>query len=912
MVLRAGGPPEPTPAVGIAGRRPIVGGADDVLAGYRSARAQEALFDVRGAASTGYDEFVDAAGNVRPAWRELAECVVERGRGGLDRLRSEVRGLVDNDGITFVQVDHPGGQERSDSGRSFRGDAVTNGDGTAVPGPWHLDALPLLISSSDWDTLESGLVQRSRLLDAVLADLYGPRRTITSGVLPAALLFAHPGYVRAARGIDVPGRHQLFLHGCDVSRNAAGDFLVNADWTQAPSGAGYALADRRVVAHAVPDLYERIGPRPASQWAQALRLALIDAAPESAEEPVVVVLSPGIHSETAFDQAYLASVLGFPLVESADLVVRDGKLWMRSLGTLKRVDVVLRRVDADYADPLDLRADSRLGVVGLVEVLRRGAVTVVNTLGSGILESPGLLRFLPELAERLLGETPLLETAPAYWGGIDVERSHLLSHLSTLLIKPVTGGEAIIGPALSATRREDLAARIGATPWQWVGQELPQFSSAPTDLHPTGLSAGSVGMRLFTVAQRGGYAPMIGGLGYLLAPGNAAYKMNTVAAKDIWVRTPTRVTAERIPPPSVDLPAITPSPTRAVSSPRVLSDLFWLGRYAERAESMARLLTVTRERYHEFRYRRELAGSECVPVLLTALGRITGTDSGAEGDDADDDADMVAIAPTTLWSLTADRHRPGALAQSVERLGLASRAVRDQMSNDTWMVLAAVERAVLHSSGLPPDSQTEGEAYLAAAHSQTLAGMLALSGVAAESMVRDVGWTMMDIGKRIERGIWLVTLLSATLTTVRSAGAEQTITESALVACESSVIYRRRTLGKVSVAAVADLVLFDEENPRSLAYQFERLRTNLKALPSSSGSSRPERLVDEIAARLRRLDPADLEDVTPEGRRAELADLLDGMHADLRELSRIITATHLSLPGGMQPLWGPDERRVMP
>ncbi|HEY6576580.1 MAG TPA: circularly permuted type 2 ATP-grasp protein [Mycobacterium sp.] len=893
MVLRTSGSPEPPPAVGGAGRRPAVG--DDVLAGYRSARGQETLFDVRGGAATGYDEFVDASGNVRPAWQELAQCVAERGRGGLDQLRTVIRRLVDNDGITFVQVDR-------------HGDAVTNGDGTAVPGPWHLDALPLLISSSDWDVVEAGLVQRSRLLDAVLADLYGPRRSITSGALPAALVFAHPGYVRAARGIDVPGRHQLFLHGCDVSRNASGDFLVNADWTQAPSGAGYALADRRVVAHAIPDLYERIGPRPASPWAQALRLALIDAAPDLAEEPVVVVLSPGIHSETAFDQAYLAGVLGFPLVESADLVVRDGKLWMRSLGTLKRVDVVLRRVDADYADPLDLRADSRLGVVGLVEVLRRGAVTVVNTLGSGILESPGLLRFLPDLAERLMGETPLLETATMYWGGIDVERSHLLSHLSTLSIKSVTGGEAIVGPALSAAQREDLAARIGATPWQWVGQELPQFSSAPTDLQPGGLSAGSVGMRLFTVAQRGGYAPMIGGLGYLLAPGNAAYKMNTVAAKDIWVRTPTRVTAERTPTPSVDLPAITPSPTRAVSSPRVLSDLFWLGRYAERAESMARLLTVTRERYHEFRYRREMPGSECVPVLLTALGRITGTDAGADGDDAE----MVAIAPTTLWSLTADRHRPGSLAQSVERVGLTSRAVRDQMSNDTWMVLAAVERAVLHPSGLPPESQTEGEAYLATAHSQTLAGMLALSGVAAESMVQDVGWTVMDIGKRIERGIWLVALLSATLTTVRSPGAEQTITESTLVACESSVIYRRRTLGKVSVAAVADLVLFDEENPRSLAYQFVRLRTDLKALPSSSGSSRPERLIDEVAARLRRLDPADLEAVTPQGKRTELADLLDGIHANLRELSGLITATHLSLPGGMQPLWGPDERRVMP
>src|SRR4051812_7612723 len=868
---------------------------DHLLARYRTARAQQALFAVRGErAGTGYDEFIDAAGNVRPAWQELAECVGERGRGGLNQLRSIVRGLVDNDGITYIQVDQ-------------HGDAVTNGDGTAEPGPWHLDALPLLISSADWDTLESGLVQRSRLLDAVLADLYGARRSIIGGVLPPQLVFSHPGYLRAARGIEVPGRHQLFLHGCDVSRGGSGDFVVNADWTQAPSGAGYALADRRVIAHASPDLYERIGPRPASPWAQALRLALIDAAPESAAEPVVVVLSPGTHSETAFDQAYLASVLGFPLVESADLVVRDGKLWMRSMGTLKRVDVVLRRVDAEYADPLDLRADSRLGVVGLVEVLRRGAVTVVNTLGSGILESPGLLRFLPELAERLLGETPLLQTAPLYWGGINTERSHLLSNLSSLLIKPVTGGDQIVGPGLSVKQRESLAARIEATPWQWVGQELPQFSSAPTDYYQGGLSSASVGMRLFTVSQRGGYAPMIGGLGYLLAPGNAAYRLNSVAAKDIWVRMSTRVTVERI-PSAVELPAMTPSPTRAISSPRVLSDLFWMGRYAERAENMARLLTVTRERYHEYRYRREMDGSECVPVLLATLGHITGTDTGAGGDYAE----MVATAQTTLWALTADRHRSGSLAQSVERLGLAARAVRDQMSNDTWMVLAAVERALLHAPDSPPESQTEGDAFLSSTNSLTLAGMLGLFRVPGGAVGGGGGWTMMDIGKRIERGLALTALLRATLTTVRSHGAEQTITESTLIACESSVIYRRRMLGKVSVAAVAELVLFDTENPRSLVYQLERLRANLKALPGSSGSSRPERLVDDIITRLRRLDPADLEQVSVDGTRAELADLLDGMHRDLRELSGIITATHLSLPGGMQHLWGPDERRVVP
>ncbi|MGV0816131.1 circularly permuted type 2 ATP-grasp protein [Mycolicibacterium boenickei] len=870
---------------------------DGVLAAYRRSRAQRALFEVRDdGAGAGYDELLDGAGDIRPAWRELAEGVGERGRDGLDRLRAVVRGLVDNDGISYIQVDR-------------HGEVITDGDGTAVPGPWHLDALPLVIPAEDWDGLESGLVQRSRLLDAVLTDLYGDRLSITSGVLPAPLLFSHPGYLRAARGIVVPGRHQLFLHGCDVSRGDDGAFMVNADWTQAPSGAGYALADRRVIAHAAPDLYERVGPRPTSPWAQALRLALLDAAPEAAEEPMVVVLSPGIHSETAFDQAYLAGVLGFPLVESADLVVRDGKLWMRSLGTLKRVDVVLRRVDADYADPLDLRPDSRLGVVGLVEVLRRGAVTVVNSLGSGVLESPGLARFLPQLAELLLDEAPQLSTPPMYWGGIDIERSHLLTKLSSLLIRPVRGGETVVGPTLSTAARAALTARIEAEPEQWVGQELPQFSTAPTDFRSKGLSAGNVGMRLFTVAQRGGYAPMIGGLGYVVAPGNAAFRMNTLAAKDIWVRTAPRVTVERAPAVSVE-PALVavPSPTRAVSSPRVLSDLFWMGRYAERAESMARLLSVTRERYHEFRYRQDLAESQCVPVLLAAVGSITGTDTG----DTDDDHEMIAIAPGTLWSATADRRRPGSLAQSVERLGLAARAVRDQMSNDTWMVLAGVERALLRPSAAPPRSPTVAEAYLATAHSQTLAGMLALSGVAAESMVQDIGWTMLDLGKRIERGLALTALLRATLTTVRSREAERAVTESTLVACESSVIYRRRNPGQVSIAAIAELVLFDAENPRSLIYQLERIRSGLKTLPGSSGSSPSERLVDELATRLRRLDPADLDEATADGTRAELADLLDGMHAGLRDLSEVITVAHLSLPGGMQPLWGPDERRVVP
>jgi uncharacterized circularly permuted ATP-grasp superfamily protein/uncharacterized alpha-E superfamily protein len=867
---------------------------DRLLEGYRAARAQDALFDLRPPGLEGpvigYDEFVDEAGNIRPAWTELADVVGDRGRAGLSRLNAAVRQLVDNDDITYTGVD---------AGRDLIGR-----DGVE-PKPWRLDPLPLVVSASDWDVLEAGVVQRSRVLNAVLADLYGDRRALTEGVLPPELLFAHPGYVRAANGIEVPGHHQLFMHGCDVSRLSDGSFQVNADWTQAPSGAGYALADRRVLAHAIPDLYERVGPRPTTPFAQALRLALIDAAPDGVQDPVVVVLSPGIYSETAFDQAYLATLLGFPLVESADLVVRDGKVWMRSLGTLKRVDVIFRRVDATYTDPLDLRADSRLGVVGLVEAQRRGTVVVVNTIGSGILESAGLQRFLPELAKRLLGEAPVLASAPSYWGGIDSERSHLLTHLSSLLIRPTIGGQTLVGPELSSARLAELAAAIEAMPWQWVGQELPQFSSAPTS-PGGGFSAGGVGMRLFTVAQRGGYAPMIGGLGYVLAAGPAAYTMKTVAGKDVWVSPTERSRAETVTLPVPETPVKTGAGTLGVSSPRVLSDLFWLGRYGERAENMARLLIVARRRYYEFRHRQESAESECVPVLMDTLGLITGTDTGAG-----DQAETIAIAPSTLWSLTMDRDRPGSLVQSVDRLALAARAVRDQLSSDTWVVLAGVERALAHNAE-PPDSLAEADAVLASAQSQTLVGMLTLAGVAGESMVQDVGWTMMDIGKRIERGLGLTALLDATLTAARVPAAERTVIESTLIASESAVIYRRRTVGKESVAALAELMLFDATNPRSLIYQLERLRADLGDLPGSSGSSRPERMVAEISTLLRRSSPVELEEVSDDGRRERLAELLSTVHAALRELAEVITATQLALPSGMQPLWGGDERRIMP
>nr|WP_245553894.1 circularly permuted type 2 ATP-grasp protein [Nocardia takedensis] len=1020
-----------------------------------------------------YDELVDAGGSIRPMWSELSDDFAELGTAGLGRLDTRVRRLIEDDGITYTEV---------------------GGTGDTAPAvPWRLDPIPLLISAEDWTKLEAGLTQRSRVLDEVLTDLYGPRRTLTTGLLPPEIVFGSTGYVRAAHGITIPGRHQLFLHACDISRWGDGQFRVLADWAQAPSGAGYALADRRVVSTAIPESFEHAGPRPLTPFARAMRLLLIEAAPVAdSDDPMVVVLSPGVHSETAFDQAYLAATLGFPLVESADLVVREGALWMRSLGTLKRVEVVLRRVDSAFSDPLDLRPDSQLGVVGLVEVLRRGAVTVVNTLGSGLLESPALPGFLPRLSRALLGEELLLDSTPSYWAGENAEKSHLLANLDRLVIRSAVDGHTLFGPGLNRAEREELAARIETNPWQWVGQEPAQFSVAPSVQGYGELSAAPVGMRLFSMARRGGYTAMAGGLGQLrhrLEPDRSVIK---VAAKDLWVRAaPTQVTAVSAEPhPEERLERLAPV-VEAISSPRVLNDLFWMGRYSERAEAVVRLLIATHDSYQDYRFRPWLDGAEAVPVLVSALARSTGTIapaavvlgpprptppvpqqssplraepegeqpvppdasaplaggqsqfgagqsqsntdesqagfgqsqsqsgpgqpnvgqsqsgsgqsqssstrsasfgepperteqtasgrpatasgevageesagagespsedlsgpdasispadeqraddsrdeaasdvSGSVNDERDDSKTAggaligAALAPIVperparrgrsrkaapgsregyeyLVALTIDRELPGSLAFAIDRYGSAARAVRDQLSQDTWMILSAVDRALAEYRA----ADENGESALTAVHSLTLAALLSLSGIGGESLVRDTGWYVMDIGKRIERGLALTAVLSSALTRVLGGETERVVTEAVLRATESSVSYRRRHRDSVRVSSVAALLLFDASNPRSLAYQLDRLDEDFQQLPGASGSSRPQRLLADAQRMLRRLDPADLEVADEDGKRAELAELLEGVHLRLRKVSESFETTKLSLPVGIQPLWG--------
>lgn len=840
-----------------------------------------------------YDELLGPDGWTRTHWVDVASGLAENGHYGLRRLRQRVRRLVDNDGIT----DAPLGPAILQAAHSLAGGAAPH----AVGGRWRLDGIPLVVSAEDWQRLEAGLLQRARILDALLADLYGPMRVVTDGLLPPELVFGHHGYVRAAHGITVPGAHQLFLHAADVARRPDGAFEVVGDSTAAPSGMGYAVADRRVVARALPEIYQQVTPRPLTPFLQTMRVALADAAPVAVEEPLVAILSPGADSLTAFDQAYLASMLGYPLVESADLTVRDGKLWMRSLGRLKRIDVLVRCIDAWAADPLDLRSGTRGGVVGMVEVLKRGALTVVNTLGSGVLENPALGAYLPGLAAALIDEEPLIESSPAWWAGQDVGRSHVLAHLGGLVLSNIRTAQAFHGPSLDLASLEELRRRVEADPWQWVGQQVPEFSTAPIEHGSSGFDAAAVSLRVFSVAQRAGYTVMGGGLAGALVerPGHPA-ALSAIAAKDVWVLAAERVTqSDSLLPGLAGADAhrgVSPLDVEGVSSPRVLTDLYWMGRYSERAEDMARLLIAVGVKYQDYRSRPWLPGSDSLGLLVTALAAAAGI--ATDNPEPAVEAAASTHAMSKMRALTMDAGRPGSLAHSVQHLEAAARAVRDQLSVDTWMVLSSVNTALAELN----EDRFDDPVLMATAQSAVLGGMLALSGLGAESMVHDTGWYLMDIGKRVERGLQLTGLVSSTLVVARGPATERAVLESVLAASESSVMYRRRSRGRFSIAAMAELLLFDAGNPRSLIFQLERLRADLRALPDSTGVLRPQRLVDELVAQLRRADPQGLEHTDEDGARSVLAELLAAIHAGLRALSGVLMETVLTPPGDIQPI----------
>ncbi len=822
------------------------------------------------AGGPGHDEMLQSTGAAKAAWAQLADLVDLHSWSQMSARRGEVVRLLEDHGVQY-------------------GGASEDGQ------PWNLDPLPVLLDEAEWARIEAGIAQRSELLDEVLTDLYGPRRLLTTGVLPPEIVLGHPGFLRAADGVTLPGAHQLFLTAADIARNADGSWQVIADRTQAPAGMGYAMEDRRVLAQVLSGLYRKARIQRLGPFFHSMRLALREVAPPRAGDvPRIAVLTPGPYSETAFDQAYLSAMLGFPLVEGQDLVVDGGRLWMRSMDRMEPVDVLVRRVDAEYCDPLDLRGDSQLGVPGLLHAARQGGVSVVNTLGSGVLENAALLTFLPRISRELRGQELLLSSAVTYWCGERAMCSHVIANLERLVIKPTfrsRGQRSVLGWTLTAAERADLAARISAAPHAWVGQEPIEASTAPT-VADGALEARATVLRTFAVARPDGYQVMSGALARSATDGRATLVSGTssAVAKDVWV-----LSSE---PYAIADPWVQegPPPAQVVASisPRVAEDMYWFGRYAERAEATVRLLRAVGDRWDDFHAQRGATGGRALAVLMDALARIA--------------------APGPLAQVLLDPSVPGSVAYAVNRMETAAASVRDQLSADTWLALSSIDRtlqAERERTGDDDDGAAEASAggLRGPVLARLLESLLALQGLGSESMVRDVGWYLMDIGIRLERAQHLVDTLAATLTQRRSAAVDSLVLESVLIASESVITYRRRYQTRANVPTMLDLLLVDGRNPRSVRFQLDRLRQDLAEVPAGgSGVAARDRLLADVEDLLDELDTAVVADTDEHGRRRRLADLLDSIGWRLRELDAELTRIHFVHPTPSQWLdagsWG--------
>jgi uncharacterized circularly permuted ATP-grasp superfamily protein/uncharacterized alpha-E superfamily protein len=771
-----------------------------------------------------YDELVTGGGQVRPHWQRLMGRLSPLDPAVLEDRRDEAVQLLRQHGVTHAIYGDPQGAERQ----------------------WPLDLLPFVISAEEWKIIEAGVIQRVRLLNAVTADIYGEQRLVAEGKLPPSLLHANTGFLRPCWNALPRGGAFLHFTAIDLCRAPDGQWQILSDRTQAPSGAGYALENRSVIGRVLSDCIGQGVVEPLAPFFAALRDGLHALLPDAPSR--VVLLTPGPYNETYFEHVYLARNLGVTLVEGSDLTVRDRKVFLKTLSGLERVGVILRRLDDDFCDPIELRSNSALGVAGLVSAVRAGAVVVCNALGAGVMETAAFKPLLADLAPAVIGETLLLPDVPTWWCGRDADRAFVLGHLDRLVVKAAISPRRIrpaFGGELSRAEREALVARIAAQPRDFVGQERVQLSTAPTwtgrHLEPRPLV-----LRVFVAAIGDEFVVMPGGL-TRIAPLDAPVVSMQLGggSKDSWVLTPPAETAAQTAPRRMAAKIVAAPPAGASRASggelpsRVADGLFWVGRYAERADGTVRLLRslligVT-DAVQPWRYR------DAEPLLNFAAWM--------------DLVPMIdhpqSFQPISLvQAALQDPAHPGGVIANLQRLLTAARRVRDWLPPDCWRVFVAYERHVTPTAG-----RAQPVRLLLKLEELITLGA-ALSGATAETMPRDAGWRFVDIGRRLERAIYLIGMMRGLASPPQSArGDEKPIEERRLLSAILALSDSRRAAvlddsgGALDRAGLLRSVLGSDTDPRSLVFQLSTLANHLAALPRPSESLPSSRgLVDTAIA----------------------------------------------------------------
>ncbi len=808
-----------------------------------------------------YDELLSASGVPRAHWDAFLRSMAAREGLEISETLALMEREIRENGVTYNVYADPQGADRL----------------------WEVDPLPLLLSAAEWSEIEAGIAQRADLLNRVLADIYGPQELLRSGEIPPAVVFGHSGFLHQVQGIRPPGGVHLFNYAADLARSPDGHWWVVNDRTQAPSGAGYALENRLVVSRVFPDMFRDLHVQHLASFFSAFRDSLIRWAPRDAAPPLVVVLTPGPFNETYFEHALLARYLGFALVEGTDLTVRDACVWMKTVEGLRRVHAIVRRQDDNYCDPLELRSDSALGVPGLTDCARRGTVMLANALGSGVVESGGLMGYLPALSERLLGEPLKLPSVATWWLGEPAAFEDAWERLDKVLIKPLERSvhePAVFGADLTPAQRAEFKLKVAARPQRYVAQEWVQVSQAPvlekadpstgqtqtqsqrgsqtqtqtqsqsqsqtpSQTQSQGpsqkqrkserLGARTVGLRVFAVATPTGYRVMPGGLTRVAGQGDSRViaMQRGGRSKDTWVLSNAPVNA------AFSLLGRTVQPedlitSRSSLSSRSAENLFWFGRYGERCDSAARLLRVA---LAGVQGSGTLRGEDLAPVIALAqrLGLLMQAQTS--------DKTLDTVEAQLLRSATDPA---GALSERLKQLARVAYNLRDRMSADNWRTLNQLSGDLVFQT---PASIPVAMAWL----DRAVLAMTTLSGFALDGMTRGMGWRFLSMGRRIERLLGVIAALQVAMLEGRALELDWLLELN-----DSTITYRSRYMVGPEWLPVLDLLIREEANPRSVFFQVRGLMDYIGKFEASHGRFASDVLAPAYAA-LRALSPADLQ-----------------------------------------------------
>lgn len=830
---------------------------------------------------SGWDEARDATGAVRPYWQSILTKLAAYGVQDLTRRQDHAQRMLRENGVAYNAFGDP-----RDSAQS-----------------WELDALPLLIPATQWKQVAAGLEQRARLLNLILADLYGSQDLLKRGLLPPEFLYANPGFARALHGQRLPDNRYLILYGADLAHAPDGRWMVVADRTEAPSGAGYALENRIVMSRMLPDIFHESHVERLASYFISLRETLQALARQRRDNPRIVLLSPGPSHPHYFEDAYLARYLGYTLVEGGDLAVRNNQVALKTLGGLLPVDVILRRVHDLDCDPLELRGHSSAGVAGLVQAARSGNVILANALGTGLLESPALLPFLPALSQALLAEELQMPSVRTWWCGSAIDRQYVLDYLSDLVIVPAFNAvqrEPIVGSSLSQSAREELVAAIKARPAMYAARERVARSQAPV-WQSTGAHAAHVFLRTYLVASQDHYTTMHGGMTRVVWPRNGINSTAQIEGrKDAWIIAPGPV--KEVSLLSGGTQPIVLRRSGAELPSRVADNLFWLGRHVERAEGAARLLRTILVRLTS---EAQLVNIAELPVLLRCAADQGQIEPGFVVEGMSQQLPKIEKA---LPSVVFDERQVGSLRFTVTAMQRVASIVRDRISLDSWRIISRV-----YDNFRPPRRGALVDlSDLLVMLNQVVLDLTAFSGLVMESMTRAQGWRFLDIGRRTERALNTISLLNNSMIEARHD--DSAVLEAILEVGDSLMTYRSRYLSNLQQAAVLDLLMTDETNPRALAYQLAALHEHVENLPrdrSQPQRSAEQRIVMSLLHSVRMVDVETLCELEHDGRRNHLERFLARLGQQLPKLADVIAHRYLIHTGPPQQLSDilPEERQ---